>query len=55
MLKLEDIDIVLNTNESYLIPPNKWHQGTNISDTLCSILEIQYGEECTEDDITRIT
>lgn len=55
VLKLEDKDIILNTNESYLIPPNKWHQGTNISDTLCTILEIQYGEECTEDDITRIT
>ena len=53
VLKLEDKDIILNANDSYSINKNEWHQGTNVGDILCNILEIQYGEECIESDIER--
>lgn len=35
------------------IDVGEWHQLINDSDTPCTIVEIQYGEECIEDDIER--
>jgi hypothetical protein len=38
---------------SIKIPKNEWHQLTNPFDTPCKIVEIQYGEQCIEEDIER--
>ena len=35
------------------IPSNKWHQLVNETDEPLKIIEIQYGEDCTEEDIER--
>ena len=43
----------LEKHMSYNIPEGYWHQLSNPYDTPCSIVEIQYGEECTEEDIER--
>lgn len=45
--------IVLNKFDYYLVPVREWHQITNPFDTVCHIIEIQYGEACIEDDIER--
>ncbi len=36
------------------IPVGLWHQLTNPFDEPCRIVEIQYGEQCTENDIQRL-
>ena len=41
---------VLNTIE---IPANRWHQLINNTNEALKILEIQYGNECVEEDIER--
>ena len=38
----------------YLVPIGKWHQIVNPSEQQTNIIEIQYGDECTEEDIERI-
>ena len=40
-------------SNGFIIPVNTWHQAINNTDTLCHILEVQYGEQCIEDDIER--
>ena len=45
--------IQLNTFDHYLVPLGQWHQITNPYDKLCHLIEIQYGEECKEEDIER--
>ena len=35
------------------IPRNEWHQLSNQSNEPLRIVEIQYGESCSEDDIER--
>lgn len=40
-------------NDYINIPVEKWHKPANISDRMCVICEIQYGDECIEDDIER--
>ena len=45
--------IQLNQFDHYLVPVGDWHQITNPYDTACHLIEIQYGEECIEDDIER--
>jgi cytidyltransferase-like protein len=45
----------LETHSSHVIPSGDWHQLTNPFDKPCRIVEIQYGEECTEEDIERKT
>lgn len=57
-LKTEVNGIVQNTvlNElthGYVINKETWHQASNTSDSLCHILEVQYGDKCIEDDIER--
>ena len=57
-LKTEVNGVVQNTvlNElthGYVINKETWHQASNTSDSLCHILEVQYGDKCIEDDIER--
>jgi len=44
----------LKTDEVIHIKKGDWHQIVNESDQSCHIIEIQYGEETTEDDIERL-
>jgi mannose-6-phosphate isomerase-like protein (cupin superfamily) len=46
-------NIQLNKFDHYLVPVGEWHQITNPFDKTCHIIEIQYGEECSEEDIER--
>lgn len=46
-------NIQLNKFDHYLVPVGEWHQITNPFKETCHLIEIQYGEECTEDDIER--
>jgi cytidyltransferase-like protein len=46
-------NIQLNKFDHYLVPLGEWHQITNPFDEICHLIEIQYGEECIEDDIER--
>lgn len=43
----------LKKHQSLDINLNEWHQLTNPYDTPCRIVEIQYGEQCEEEDIER--
>jgi len=49
----EKDNIKLNTFDHYLVPKGQWHQITNPYSDECRIIEIQYGEECIEEDIER--
>jgi cytidyltransferase-like protein len=44
----------LELHAEYKVPKNEWHQLTNPYDVPCKIVEIQYGEQCIEEDIERI-
>lgn len=44
---------VLEQHRSYHIPVGDWHQLSNPYTEPCRIVEIQYGEECVEEDIER--
>ena len=46
-------NIQLNKFDHYLVPVGDWHQITNPFEEVCHLIEIQYGEECIEDDIER--
>ncbi|MDA8857434.1 adenylyltransferase/cytidyltransferase family protein [Gammaproteobacteria bacterium] len=46
-------NIQLNKFDHYLVPLGEWHQITNPFGETCHLIEIQYGEECVEDDIER--
>lgn len=46
-------NIQLNKFDQYFVPLGEWHQITNPFDEICHLIEIQYGEECVEDDIER--
>jgi len=43
----------LGVHGSYFVARQEWHQLTNPFPDPCKIVEIQYGYECTEDDIER--
>lgn len=45
--------IQLNKFDRYFVPVEEWHQITNPFDETCHLIEIQYGDECIEDDIER--
>lgn len=45
--------VKLKTNDHYVIGKNVWHLTSNTGNEPCSILEIQYGEKCVEEDIER--
>ena len=44
---------ILKTHAKYLIGINEWHRLYNPFTEPCKIVEIQYGPNCTEDDIER--
>ncbi len=46
-------NIQLNKFDHYLVPLGQWHQITNPFDDVCHLIEIQYGNECIEEDIQR--
>jgi cytidyltransferase-like protein len=37
----------------FVINKETWHQASNTTDQFCHILEVQYGEQCVEEDIER--
>jgi cytidyltransferase-like protein len=43
----------LTKHEEYKVPVNEWHQLTNPYDEPCKVVEIQYGDNCIEEDIER--
>ena len=43
----------LNKFDNFIVPVGQWHQIINVSKTKTHIIEIQFGEVCTEDDIER--
>lgn len=45
---------ILRTHETYQIDRKQWHQLSNPGTEPVRIIEIQYGEQCAEDDIQRI-
>ena len=47
------VPTTLGRHGSYYVARNEWHQLTNPFGEPCKIIEIQYGPECTEDDIER--
>ncbi|MDA9040195.1 adenylyltransferase/cytidyltransferase family protein [Gammaproteobacteria bacterium] len=49
----EKHSIQLNKFDHYLVPLGEWHQITNPFKDTCHLIEIQYGDECVEDDIER--
>lgn len=46
-------NVQLNKFDHYIVPLGQWHQITNPFDDECHIIEIQYGEECAEEDAKR--
>tara|TARA_B110000003_G_scaffold180672_1_gene179823 strand:- start:265 stop:1044 length:780 start_codon:yes stop_codon:yes gene_type:complete len=47
--KIKQLDLF----ERFVVAKEDWHQITNPFDKECRIIEIQYGEQCTEEDIER--
>jgi cytidyltransferase-like protein len=45
--------VVLNKFDHFVVPVGEWHQISNSSLKQTHIIEIQYGDKCTEDDIER--
>ena len=45
--------IQLNKFDHYLVPLGEWHQIVNPLEETCHLIEIQYGDECAEEDIER--
>jgi mannose-6-phosphate isomerase-like protein (cupin superfamily) len=45
---------ILGKYDEWKVPSDTWHQLTNPFTKPCTIIEIQYGDNCTEDDIERL-
>jgi cytidyltransferase-like protein len=45
---------ILSKYDEWCVPRNTWHQLTNPFTRPCTIVEIQYGEQCVEEDIERL-
>jgi D-beta-D-heptose 7-phosphate kinase/D-beta-D-heptose 1-phosphate adenosyltransferase len=45
---------ILSRHDEWRVPKNAWHQLTNPFARPCTIVEIQYGEMCVEEDIERL-
>ena len=54
MVYLEDSKCKLEENENIFIPKGDLHRLENIGDQLLTLVEIQIGNEISEDDIERI-
>jgi len=52
-LKGNPVKTKLNKFDHFVVPVRQWHQIINLSEKQTHIIEIQYGEECVEDDIER--
>jgi mannose-6-phosphate isomerase-like protein (cupin superfamily) len=52
-VELEDESVPLHQHEHYHILPETWHRLHNPFAKPCKIVEIQYGIDCTEQDIER--
>ena len=46
--------VILHETETLVIPAGTWHQLINPSRQELSIVEVQYGDQCDEEDITRL-
>jgi len=46
-------NLKLKKFDHYFVPVGEWHQITNPFSEPCHLIEIQYGEECIEEDIER--
>ncbi len=49
----EKLTVKVSSNESYDIGKSVWHRGYNTKEIPCHILEVQWGQECVEEDIER--
>jgi len=47
------LGVELKTHENYRVPRGEWHKLSNSYSEPCTIVEIQYGTDCSEDDIER--
>jgi cytidyltransferase-like protein len=45
--------VTLSETDTFVIPVGTWHHTSNPLDVPCHILEVQYGEQCVEEDIER--
>jgi len=45
---------LLKSREYFLVPAGVWHQLANVGKEPLVIIELQYGDKCSEDDIERI-
>ena len=45
--------VTLNTHDGIEISKGEWHRLSNPFDVPCRIVEVQFGDQCTEDDIER--
>jgi cytidyltransferase-like protein len=45
--------VLLNKHDEYCVPVEEWHQLTNPTNKDLRVVEIQYGENCIEEDIER--
>jgi mannose-6-phosphate isomerase-like protein (cupin superfamily) len=52
-LKTETFNTFLSIGTNIVVPVGVWHQLTNTSNDILKIIEIQYGDECIEEDIER--
>jgi cytidyltransferase-like protein len=50
----ENVYHLLSTDDVFTVRANEWHQIVNKGEDPCHIIEIQYGEETSEDDIERL-
>ena len=46
-------EVKMNVHDSLIIKQGTWHKAVNLSNFKCSILEVQYGDACVEEDIER--
>ena len=49
----ESESVILQQHSTFLVDREVWYKVTNIDILPCNILEIQYGEKCSDDDIIR--
>lgn len=54
LIEEKSTTVILHETETLVIPAGTWHQLINPSRKELSIVEVQYGEQCDEEDITRL-
>ena len=54
LIEEKSTTVILHETETLVIPAGTWHQLINPSRQELSIIEVQYGSECDEEDITRL-